>query len=614
MWTVEIQNIGGIRSGTTTIDSCLNVVQASNFQGKSSLISAIQTVMGSSGHYEDYPLTEGAESGSVTLETNDETYDVTIEPNARQSHSFSGSPYLTGEIDQKAARLFAFLGEDNPIRTAVRNGNDLTEYLQEPLNVEKIDRQINQLKKERHQLRIELEKAEKASERLPKTQEEVTRLEEEISELHKKKNELEEVGEAKEEADELSDELSDRRSSFENTLSRITQIERMIKRKEKQVEQKQEKFNSLETPDDVEELDNLEEKKERVNSLMADIDRFEDLYRVNKQILEDSDLDTLTDVERTISGDEIECWVCGSTAPKEEMESRIERIDDRVTELREQKQELNTEIKEFQHRKQEAEKKRKKYNRIKQDIKSLQNGIDEHRSQLDTLKGKKTKLQEEVEELEQELAEVEEEYSDELTDLKTEIRTKEQTLENKRKQLNELEAEKTDLASLRDQEKELNNEIEKLRNQKTETQHQLRHEFDNAIDEIIDRFAPGFESARLDAKTNEEFEVEEFELVIARDGQETSVDALSEGEVELIGVAVALAGYRVYQIDERVPMILIDGISQLASEHLRNLIEYIDDTAEIIVTTAYPEAGEFNGHIITPNTWDVVSDKKLSSA
>jgi hypothetical protein len=45
------------------------------------------------------------------------------------------------------ARLFAFLGEDNPVRAAVRNGDDdrPSELLQNPLDIEDIDRRIDRL-------------------------------------------------------------------------------------------------------------------------------------------------------------------------------------------------------------------------------------------------------------------------------------------------------------------------------------------------------------------------------------------------------------------------------------------------------------------------------------
>lgn len=613
MWNLDIESIGGIRAGSTTIEDGLNVVQASNFQGKSSLIAAIQTVMGSTGHYEDHPITEGAESASVSLEMGEETYEVTIEQNSPRSYPRGGNPYLTDETEQKTARLFAFLGENNPVRTAVRNGEDLTEFLQEPLNIDEIDQEIDALIDDRQQLRIELEQAEKASERIPKVQETITQLEKELEELREQKDELEDVSEAKEEADELSGELSDRQSDLETVEREIERLQSDIQNKEADLEAKREELDALEVPE-IPELSNIEEKQDRVSSLEADISLFEELYRANKNVLESADLDTLTNVERTLSGDELECWVCGESAPKDQMESRIERIDERVSALREEKEELVSEIDEFEERKREAEQKHHQRDQLENKVGSLRQEIDEKKADLKQAKKRRDELQSAVVEIETELEEVEEEYSEELTDLKTEIRNRERQLERQQDELEELEERQHELDHLQQKEEELTDQIEELRRQKTETQHQLRDEFETAMDDIIARFSPGFEKARLDAKTNQEGEIEEFELIIAREGRETTVDALSEGEVELIGVAAALAGYRVYDVDEIVPCILIDGISQLASEHLRGLIDYLEDTADIFVTTAYPEAGEFDGQIINPDSWNVVSDGERTAA
>ena len=114
----------------------------------------------------------------------------------------------------------------------------------------------------------------------------------------------------------------------------------------------------------------------------------------------------------------------------------------------------------------------------------------------------------------------------------------------------------------------------------------------------------GFETARLTGT---------FELVVARDGRESRLEALSEGERELLGIIVAVAGYRTFDVAERVPVILLDGVSQLAADNLRELSDYLSGSSEILLTTAYPEAGEFGGHSIDPGLWDLVSDGEAAT-
>ncbi len=613
MWNLNITNIAGIRSGSTTITDGLNVVQASNFQGKSSLIASIQTAVGATGHYEDHPLTEGAESGSVTLETPDETYTVDIERDGRGYNTRSGNPYLSDESDQKTARLFAFLGENNPIRTAVRNGDDLTEFLQEPLNIDEIDRKIERVKNKREDLETKLRQARDAADRLPGVQQEVTQLEADIEELQDRKDELEEVSQSKEEAERVSNIISEKQSELKNNERTIKNLQSSIESSKRQIEEMEQELEDLEAPE-IPTLSDLDEKKERVSSLGATISLFQDLYRANKNALESDDLDRLTNIERTLSGDEIECWVCGDVTSKEQMESRIERINEQASKLREQKKELTEEINDFEDQKRSAKKKQRRHDELENKIAEHRQTIQEKEPELEQAKEKQSTLKNEVSQLSADLVDLQDDYNDELTDLKTEIRTKKQQLKKSRTELEELDDKKAEVDELETKTEGLTEQIKTLRSKKTDTQRQLRDEFDTAIADIITRYAPGFETARLNTITNPEGEIVEFELIIAREGRETTVDALSEGEVELIGVAAALAGYRVYDVDEIVPCIVIDAISQLASEHLRELIDYIEDTADVLVTTAYPEAGDFDGQIIDPGTWDVVSDQTSSAA
>jgi len=611
MISFTVENIAGIRSGFATIEPGLNIVQASNFQGKSSFMWSIQTAMGSTGYYNDHPLTEGESAGSVTLQTETESYEVHI-TRERTDKVRSGTPYLSEETDQLCARLFAFLGEDNPIRTAVRNGADLTEYLQAPLDIEDIDTQIQELKHELETVESQISDAKTAASELPSIQEEVTQLETELADLRDQRDALqnETVDHTK---DDPSDQLSSAKSNLQNVTSKISQLENQITRKNKQIEQKQSTLDELEVPAEIDEPIDVDKKQHRIDELTTHIQLVEDLYHANRNILEDGNVDLLSDVNRTVSGDEITCWLCNETAMKADMEANITEIKETVTELRNEKNSLEREITEFNEKKQAVAQKKQQKNQLTQEIKQLNAEIQDRKGELQTHKSKKETLEGEIETLVDKVTQAESQYNEELTNVKAQIRTKESQLEHKRATLQTLDETKAELETLRETKTEYQDTIESLRNRKTETQYELKAEFDTAMTEIIDRFAPGFDHAHFDVKTNVQGEIEGFELNIARGGQSTTVDALSEGEVELIGVAVALAGYRVYDVDERVPLVLIDGISQLASQHLRSLTEYLEDTSEILVTTAYPEAGEFDANIISPDDWDVVSNRKQPS-
>ncbi len=616
MWTLDVTNIGGIRSGTTTIDDGLNVIQASNFRGKSSLIAALRTATGATGHYDEHPLTEGATEGEVSLETGSEEYNVVLERQTGNAVKQTGHPYITDETDQLSARLFACLDEDNPIRKAVRNDDDLTELLQAPLNIEDIDAAISTLKQEKREVEQQITDAERAGEQLPSVQETVTRLEGELEELRERRAELAQREGNKEQIQQLSDEISSKSGELTNLSSGVERIEDEIERKEERIARKEEKRDSLEIPEEADESAELAPKRKKIDTLERQIELLEDLARANQNVIEEGDVDLITDVDRTIAADQVDCWVCGQKTTKDEIRERIEQLQGKITDLRDRKQEIEDEIEEIERVRREIRNARQQKTQLEEDIRRLNTEIDERRGLLEEKRKRKADLEAEITALREELDDAEDEYNEEITDVKTEIRTTETRLENKREQLESLEQSYDELDELETEREEIQSELTELRNRKKNTQENLKDRFNAIIDDIITEFQPGFSSARLVLKTDERGEVRSIDLEIARDidsrGQRTSVDTLSEGEVELIGLVVALAGYHAFDVDDAVPFILIDGISQLAAEHLRSVAIYLEDMSDLLVTTAYPEAGDFDGHTINPEEWEVVSDNQVT--
>lgn len=144
----------------------------------------------------------------------------------------------------------------------------------------------------------------------------------------------------------------------------------------------------------------------------------------------------------------------------------------------------------------------------------------------------------------------------------------------------------------------LTEEITDLRNRKEEVKRRIREAFSSALDDLLEQFDTGFETARLTST---------FDLVVARDGREAQLDALSEGERELLGFVAALAAYDAFDVGERVPVMLLDGLGGLASGNLQILVEYLADRTEYLVLTAYPEYEGFDGNELSPSDWQVVS-------
>jgi len=201
-----------------------------------------------------------------------------------------------------------------------------------------------------------------------------------------------------------------------------------------------------------------------------------------------------------------------------------------------------------------------------------------------------------------------EESDDRRKSLEKEIAQKEAELESLKNKKDSLEQRAKKRDRLKEDVDEFSTEIETLRSRRESVIQRARDAFDEALEDVVTKFNPSFEKARLEKHVDNSGRTTELELVIARDGREISVDTLSEGEVELIGLIAALAGYEAFDVADQVPCILIDHLGSLASEHIHTLVNYLEERTEYLVTTAYPEAGEFEGHVVSPTDWDVVSD------
>jgi DNA repair exonuclease SbcCD ATPase subunit len=610
---IEIQNIAGIRSGETTVQEGVNVVQASNFKGKSSFMTALRVGAGATGIYDEpTPLTEGEEAGSVVVDIDGQKHEVNLSAEGRQV-SIDGEPYIADEVDQVCARLFAFLDEQNPIRKAVRNGEDLTEYLQKPLDIQDIDAQIGKKQSEKRELKDKISEIQESKEKAQEAEAKINRLTSELEDLRSKKEELEEQIEEEEATSEAENELSDRRGTLNTIERKIDSLENRQSTKESALEDKQQELEDITVPPEPDE-DEIEEKQARINVISEQIDLLEDLRDANENILNQGEVELVSDINRSIGGDTVECWVCGTESKKEEIENKVAEIKTNLKPLRREKEELNGEVADLRKNKRNRERAKSKQEELRSDVSKIENDLSDIRVDLENKKRKKEELQQEIEELQSEVEEEEGAYgelSEKITNVKAEIKTKEDVVADERQKKERSEENIEPVEPIKESVKELSDEINTLQEKKTDKQMQLKDEFNRSLDEIIDSFAPGFDGGRLDVITDEKTgDVVRFDLNVVRDGKEIPIENLSEGERELVGVIVTSAGYRTFEVGERTPLIMIDGISQLAAMNLNGLVDFLKDKAEYLVTTAYPEAGDIGEFKISPEEWNVVSSDR----
>ncbi|MFP4626837.1 MAG: archaea-specific SMC-related protein [Natronomonas sp.] len=608
-WELTISNIGGIHTGHVSLRRGTNVVRASNWHGKSSLLNAIQAVMGTTGlHGERHPLTEGKETGEVLLDTGGTQYQTRLERSGRTIQQ-SGETYLGSlggdppeDVKIVCARNFAFLGEHNPVREAVRTDGNLVEVLTQPLDVDDIDERIEELEREGDRLERTLESARQAARESAELESEISHLESTLEEL---RTEYESASSDQPGDDGSREELSDLRAKRDRLGDQIQRLEDQYDRIESRLEQNRRRLEQLEIPAEPTPETDADTKRARVDELERKIELLESVWRANQRVFDEGELELLANVEHGVLDDTVDCWVCGRSGSSEEFESHLESLADRVESLRAERTDLADSIATMERRRDEIRSKRREKRDLETEISELETRLESTEADIAEARMERSTVESDVKALES----VVESTDDRLAELSGEIKVTESKLEDARDRLDSVEEEASKQAEYRAKYTEVTDALEELRGRKYRKKRELAEAFERTMQDVIEIFNPGFETARLDVKTDDG-EIVDYDIVVARGGRESPLSTLSEGELELLGFVAAIAGFETFDVDEFVPVILLDGIGALASEHIHTLVEYLDGKTDFLVTTAYPEIESFDSHVVTPGEWSLVTEEE----
>lgn len=588
---IEIENIAGIREGSATLAPGVNAIQGSNWRGKSSFIAAIETVMGTL-----TPLTVGQERGLVKLSTDERT--VVTELVRRDGEVVrEGQCYLADERERVIAELFAFLDETNPIRAAVRNGDDLEALLTRPLDFEDIDEQISEHKREREQVERELERARNAAERLPRKEEQIAELESKLDALQEERDELVDGEDDDRDVGTTRDKLSDVRAERDRVRDRIDRLEDTVERTRDRLAACRDALEELDVPENTDLESQLASVRDELEEIERDIELLRSVYESNKRVLDEDRVELLTEVDHGMMDDTLECWVCGGTADRAAFSAELEELGSRIASRREAAADHRERVTELETERETMREKRRRRADLEDEISDLESTLTDRKDSLSTARDRLVELDDRVESLSADV----EDADDRLTDIESEIKYTERALEEARDELETIEAAAGQRETLETERDGLAERIEALRTRKERAKRRTREAFDDAIEAVLSRFDVGFETARLTAS---------FDLVVAREGREAPLDTLSEGERELLGIVAALAGHTAFDVADHVPVFLLDGVGGLAKDHLHVLVDYLKDRARYLVLTAYPEHGPFDGRQLDPTEWTVVADDR----
>jgi chromosome segregation ATPase len=588
-WDIEISNVAGIRSGSATIEPAVNAIRGTNWQGKSSFITAIETALGT-----ERVLTEGEDEGRVELSTGEETVAVELQRDDGTVER-RGDPLLTDDQTRVAASLFAFLDDDNEVRRAVRNHENLEAVLTRPLDFENIDERIANLTRERDQVERELEQATDAAAELPGAQETVRDLAEELADLETRRADLVADRDPADERDAEREALSDARAERDEVKAQIERLERSVERTREKLADRRAELDDLDVPavdDDLEA--EIADTRDRYKELERNAQLLQSIYAPTKRILDENRLDLITDVQRDIAEDSLACWTCGAETTREEVAESLDAISEQISTLNADVTAAKDRVDELRDRERDHERAARRESELETEIAELETTLEERETSLDRARERFAELDERVDDL----ADRVQTTDDELTEVESQLKYTENRLEDARAELASLESRADRRDQLDAEIEDLSAEIESLRNRKDALKRRTREAFDEAIQAVLSRFDVGFEMVRL---------TQNFELVVAREGRESSLSALSEGELELLGIVACLAGYESFDVADDVPIMLLDGLGGLADENLQTLIEYLSDRVEYFVFTTYPENTAIESNTIDPSDWSVVS-------
>ncbi|QRV16218.1 archaea-specific SMC-related protein [Haloterrigena salifodinae] len=622
--TLSVDNIGGIDETEVTFHRGVTVLSGRNATNRTSLLQAIMAALGS----EQASLKADADEGHAVLEFGDETYRRTLERRGGTIVT-DGDPYLD---DPELADLFAFLLETNEARQAVARGDDLRELIMRPVDTDAIKAEIEQYEQQKRELDERLSELDDLENRLPDLEAKRTRLTDEIeslqADLEEAREELEEtnvdVEQRREEESELEEklaELRDTRSELETVRDRIETERESIEALEDERDEVEERLESLSSGDETEvsrleaEIDTLQTEKaelsDEISQLQSTIQFNEQLLDEQESVLPDAatedDDGPVTD-QLLADSESVTCWTCGSSVPRDQIETTIEQLRSVRQERIEERSEISSDLDERRETLSEINENKTEYRQTQRRLDSIDDELDRRQGRLDDLVDDREALTEEIDDLETTIDDLEtDDYSGvldqhkEVNQLEFELERKEREREEIDDEIDEIEQRLDDRSNLQERREDITDELTDLRTRIDQIEADAVEGFNEHMENLLE--ALGYDNLDriwIDRTRREvregrrKVERSSFDLKIVRstdDGAayEDTIGHLSESEREVTGLVFALAGYLVHDVYETVPFMLLDSLEAIDSERIAKVVEYFESYVPYLVVALLDE-------------------------
>ena len=632
--TISAENIGGITKASGTICPGVTVLVGKNATNRTSFLQSIAAALGT-----DYcTLKRDADAGKATLTVGNETYTRTIERTNGHVET-GGNPYLDCP---DLAELYAVLFETNEVRRAIRNGGDLRELIVRPLDIEQINEQIGKLVEERRRIDEQLEEYDRISEKLTarqsKREQYRSRLEDIETRLEEKRSALDAV-EQRDDASEVESKLDSKLDVLHETQAALEEVRENLAIEQKSLESLREERKSLATeyeelePPEPERVATLEERlarlREQKRSLESTISELQKVIRFNEERLQETESSLLapsgekTDVVDGLDPDSADtvCWTCGTEVSQDSIEGTLDRLRTLRQEQSTERNEIATEIDEITDTLSTLEEARERHDRLESRLAETDENIERRESTVGDLQERKRELEARVEEYETAVERLKTDRQSEVLELQEQVSELEFERERVREQLDELNAEietlreqSADRETLVSQRDAISQELTELRTRVEQIETEAIESFNDHMAAVLaaleyDNIERIWLEATQESIDDSDRTVTErvFDLHIVRktdDGTlyEDSVAHLSESERELVGLMVALSGYLVHDVQQKVPFMLLDSLEMIDGERLVALAEYLEQYVPYLVLVLLPDHAEaFTAHESLPD-------------
>ncbi len=608
---IEAENLGGL-AGKTRIEikPGINIIEAPNAAGKTSIVGAftLSVLPPKEASQHAHILHSEEASGRVRLSFDNQKIDRTIQRKGKgQDIEIVGGSVASGD-ELGLIRRYAVADEHNPVLVKVRAGDNLKEVLTEYSGVEELRSDQKKLLGEKSDLQEKLKQGNEKLKKIDFLKKDLKNKEKRLEELASEKKKIRDrekkpsEGEGETKLVELEGELARAETDLKSIAESIKMAESLIKsRKErlKAIEQRavggiEDTIKEIEGKvDEIKALENdkpeLDRKYSRKSSELAHLRYIVSNAPAYAVPGEDKLAALISDEEQPIV-----CPVCDHKTKYGQIKAKLQKTDEEIKEISKQKSELEEKIKKLNRKISELNAKKtekdsieteksrilhelagheKMYSRKTEDLKVLEPRLNE----LTALKEKLLKKRKEVAS----------DAEKERIGLEREMAVVSSGIDRMKNELKSLESAAIDLNKIEKRNENIEQRIKELTSEIEERENGIVRIFNTEIKQLYEKM--GFE------KVDELILDKKFDLNVVRKSKAGagyadmhSVKSLSKTEREVAGLILLLSGYRAFKVAEKYPLFIIDEISFMDMERLKEFINHIKETAQTIILTTIP--------------------------